>query len=416
MKTHQVVLTASALVLAATADVYGQEPTTPDWLKKTFDGTLPSALSDGKFNLNARLRYEHADQVGLKGSDAFTARARFGFTTAPVSGFQAMIEAEHTQILGPDVNFNDGLGNNVGHTVIVDPEQTELNRAWLAYSNWDTTFKGGRQRIIHDGARFIGNVGWRQAEQTFDAVRVINKSVENLTIDYSYLFNVSLVTGVTRNSDSHAVNLGYTGLPIGKLTGYTYLIEFPDGPAAQSSATYGASLSGSRPLNEDVKLNYLGEFAWQTDYGNSALDYQAEYYHLNGGASYKAFTLAAGYEVLGTDNNVGFYTPLATLAKWNGWADAFLLASQGTPFNVGGLRDTYVSGTVKLPYDIPLNVTYHHFTTDIGGTDLGDEIDVTVTKKLTKNLSTLARFAHFDGTSTGPADRDKFWLQFDYKF
>ena len=103
-------------------------------------------------------------------------------------------------------------------------------------------------------------------------------------------------------------------------------------------------------------------------------------------------------------------------AKWNGWADAFLLASQGTPFNVGGLRDTYVSGTVKLPYDIPLNVTYHHFTTDIGGTDLGDEIDVTVTKKLTKNLSTLARFAHFDGTSTGPADRDKFWLQFDYKF
>lgn len=416
MKTNRMIRTSTkaltaGLVLAAAADVQAQEPAAPAWLTKMFDGHVHSALSDGKFGLNARLRYEHADQVGLKGSDAFTIRTRFGFTTAPVHGFTAMLEGEHLQVLGPHVNYNDTRGNNVGHTVVADPPMTQLNRAWVAYSGFDTKIKAGRQRIVHDGARFLGNVVWRQAEQTFDAVRLVNNSVDDLTIDYSYIGNVSRVNDTNRDTDTHAVNLGYTGLPVGKLTGYTYLIDFPDGPTAQSSATYGVALKGSRPLNEEVKLSYLGEFAWQTDYGSSALDYQAEYYHLNGGASYKAFTFAAGYEVLGTDNNVGFYTPLATLAKWNGWADAFLAA---TP--AGGLRDTYVSGTVKLPYGIPLNVTWHHYSTDIGGTDLGDELNVTVTKKLTKNLSTLARFARFDGSSAGPADRDKFWFQFDYNF
>lgn len=410
------VLTTGTLVLAAISNVYGQdatknEPSTPSWLSSAFGDAIPSALADGKIGLNARLRYEHADQAGLKASDAFTVRTRFGFTTAPVNGFTAMIEGENTKIIGPDVNFAAPGNNAPGHTVVADPELTEVNRAWLSYSNWDTTFKAGRQRIIHDGARFLGNVGWRQAEQTFDAVSVVNKSVEDFTLQYAYIFNVKRINDTNRDSDSHAINLGYTGLPFGKLSAYSYLIEFPKGPTAQSSHTYGVSLTGARPLNGDVKFNYLGEFAWQTEGAESPLDYQAEYYHLQGGASYQTFSLSAGYEVLGTDNNVGFYTPLATLAKWNGWADAFLGA---TP--AAGLRDTYVSGTVKLPYGIPLNVTYHHYSTDIGSTDLGDEIDVTVTKKLTKNLSALARYAHFDGSSTGPADRDKFWLQFDFNF
>lgn len=413
-------LAAGAVVLAAVSSLYGQapagEPSTPGWLSSTFGEALPKALADGKFSLNARLRYEHADMAGAKPSDAFTVRSRFGFTTAPWNNFQAMIEGENTKTLGPNVNYNDGSGINAGHTVVADPELTEVNRAWLAYSNWDTTVKAGRQRIIHDGARYIGNVGWRQAEQTYDAVSVVNKSITDLTLNYAYIFNVKRINGTSRNSDTHAINLSYTGLPIGKLTGYAYLVEFPQAAANQSSHTYGVSLSGSRAVSDDVKLSYLGEVAIQTEGRESALDYQAEYYHLNGGASYKAFTLAAGYEVLGSDNGVGFYTPLATLAKWNGWADVFLLASQGTPLNAGGLRDTYVSGTVKLPYDVPLKVTYHHFATDANGIDLGDEVDVTITKKLTKNFSVLGRYAHFAGSSTGPADRDKFWLQVDFNF
>ena len=119
-------LAAGTVVMAAVSSLYGQassmdSTSTPAWLSKTFGETLPKALTDGKFSLNARLRYEHADQVGLKAADAFTVRTRFGFTTAPVNGFQAMIEGENTRVIGPRVNYNDTQGNNIGHTVVADP-------------------------------------------------------------------------------------------------------------------------------------------------------------------------------------------------------------------------------------------------------------------------------------------------------
>ena len=50
--------------------------------------------------------------------------------------------------------------------------------------------------------------------------------------------------------------------------------------------------------------------------------------HLNAGVAQDRYALSVGYEVLGSDNGVGFYTPLATLAKFNGWADAFLAACE----------------------------------------------------------------------------------------
>src|SRR5688572_20685999 len=57
-----------------------------------FNGKIPEALAKGKFSLNVRPRWEHANQSNLRESDAFTVRSRFGFTTAPVYGFQAMLE------------------------------------------------------------------------------------------------------------------------------------------------------------------------------------------------------------------------------------------------------------------------------------------------------------------------------------
>lgn len=398
----------------AVAEAPSEEAAPKGWFERNLGDALPDALAKGKFNLNARLRYEDADQFGLKPADALTIRTRFGFTTAPWHGLQAMIEGENTKIIGADVNYNDLRGNNVGHTVVADPELTEVNRVWLSYSRWDTTVKAGRQRIVLDNARFVGNVGWRQAEQTYDAVSVVNKSIEDTTLLYAYIGNVVRVNGTHLDSESHAINASYAGWKYGKITGYSYLLNLPSSAPAianLSSYTYGGSLNGAIPVTENFKATYHGEIACQTEGSESALNYQAEYYHVNGGGDTKWFNVNAGYEVLGSDNGTGFFTPLATLAKWNGWADAFLLGTPG-----GGLRDTYVSATAKLPWNIPLNVTYHHFTSDSGGGGLGEEIDVTLSRKFGKNWAALARYAHFDGTSVGPADRDKFWLQVEFNY
>lgn len=53
---------------------------------------------------------------------------------------------------------------------MADPECTEANQAYLQMKLGTFTGIAGRQRVILDNARFIGNVGWRQNEQTYDAV------------------------------------------------------------------------------------------------------------------------------------------------------------------------------------------------------------------------------------------------------
>src|SRR3546814_14399570 len=61
------------------------------------------------------------------------------------------------------------------YSVVADPDNIELNRAAIGYMKDGRGITVGRQRIIHDKARWVGNVGWRQNEQTFDAVRAQGK-------------------------------------------------------------------------------------------------------------------------------------------------------------------------------------------------------------------------------------------------
>jgi hypothetical protein len=50
--------------------------------------------------------------------------------------------------------------------------------------------------------------------------------------------------------------------------------------------------------------------------------------HIEVGTTVASVNVKVGYELLGSDNGeYGFATPLATLHKFNGWADQFL----GTP-------------------------------------------------------------------------------------
>ena len=83
--------------------------------------------------------------------------------------------------------------------------------------------------------------------QTFDAFRIVNKSIENLVLDATYLDKVNRVFGEDSpqgdyEGNSVLLNAGYQ-TKIGKLTGFGYLLDFepvPGVPAAvrDSSSTY----------------------------------------------------------------------------------------------------------------------------------------------------------------------------------
>ena len=438
MKHPNPILTGSALVLAAASAVFAdaqpaQPMTQPSATDSFFNGALPEAFTKGKFNINIRARYEFVDQDNLaQDANAATLRTRFGFTTAPVSGFQAMIEAENIIALDNDAYNAAGSNGQPGRPVVADPETTEMNQAWLSYSYTNAvTAKVGRQRIALDNHRFVGDVGWRQNMQTFDAAGLTLTPAKDVTVNYDYVWEVNRVSGDVSglpaasanhdfNSSSHLFNASYACCEHGKLTGYAYLLDLDlnNGTATRfnnSCATYGLSFVGNAPVSEKVKLDYRAEFAWQTDYADSALDYSTEYYCLELGVNVKPFVVGAGYEVLGSDNGVGFKTPLATLHAFNGWADVFL----ATPGN--GLRDLFGFAQVTLPAEIPLRAVYHKFDSDAGSSNYGSELDLVASKKFGKNWTALVKYAYYmgeDAVSGLPASTDvqKFWAQVEFNY
>ena len=381
--------------------------------------SLEEALKASKVLANFRLRYEGANfDNGTDTADALTYRARIGLETGSFLGTKFLVEFDHIEDLAG--NFNDAVNGNTGFAVIADPNATELNRLQLTNTALpDTKVTVGRQRIVLDDSRFVGNVGWRQNEQTYDAVRVTNKSIKGLTLDASYVDQINRIFGdeaaIGRfDSESWFLNAGYKvpveGMDV-KLSGFAYLLDLSN--AGLSSDTIGAKVTAKKG-----PLAFAASYATQSDAGDNTTDYKADYYFAEASFKKKGFNGAVGYEVLGADDDSDgrFTTPLATLHKFNGFADVFL----GTP--TAGLEDLYIKGGYKtgpiggLPF-INMFAVYHDYDSNEGGVDLGSEIDAVVATKIAKKVGLLFKFADYKQGDTGtPFDRTRYSVQLDYSF
>ncbi len=470
--TNRTILAGGALVLAATVTAYAQpgafmlagpaQPPLPPAqpkpvasasaspgtnfvaadesspVEKLLNGKIPGVLADGKVNVNERLRYEQADEEGVKAvtktSYAPTLRSRIGYTTASLYGFQGMVEGVNITDLGPEHNYNAaGSNGQAARPVVADPPMTRVDQVWAGYTytNW-LAAKVGQQQINLDNQRFIGDVGWRQNMQTFDAASLDLTPLKNFDIYYSYLWYVNRVFGnvaglPAANTDfkshSHLINLDYSGWKYGRFVGYTYLLNLKDSANdANSCATYGGYFAGEAALTDLVAVDYRAECAWQTGYGNNPLHYGAGYFNLEGGVSIRPFAFGAGYESLGSaaanGTRTGFQTPLATLHSFNGWDDNFLT----TPPN--GLDDLYGYAQVTLPWQVPIRFIFHQYNADYGGGNYGPEFDLMASKKFGKYWTALLAYAYSQGEDaaavpplTAPnVDVQKFWAQLEFDF
>ncbi len=59
---------------------------------------------------------------------------------------------------------------------------------------------------------------------------------------------------------------------------------------------------------------------------------------------------------------------------------------------------------------------YHEFWFADGGSHLGRELDGVWTRPFNDYLTGLFKFAWFDGTSKGPADRWRVWFQVNFGY
>ena len=390
------------------------------------EGVQPvaGAIGETKFIADVRLRYEFVDQEPFtKDANAVTARARLGFETGKAWNTSLLVEGDAVWPL--QTHYNSTINGNVTYPVVADPEAYELNRLQLTNTSIvDTTLTLGRQRTILDDHRFVGNVGWRQNEQTFDAVRVVNKHIPNLTIDVSYLNQVNRVFGPDGlpgpndgrfHGDTFLGNVAMQ-TAFGKVTAFGYLIEFEEKPlpVRDSSQTYGLRLQGERPLSR-VKLAYIASWATQTDYRGNPLQFSNDYYLAELNGTFRQFTLGGGYEVLQGNGVKGFTTPLATLHRFQGWADKFLT----TPVN--GIVDLYANGGYLRKGFGPLetfsiNAIWHDFESERAGIDYGQELDIQLQGKYHRFTGTL-KYADYNAASSTPLavrDTRKLWAQIDF--
>ncbi|ESQ78345.1 alginate export family protein [Asticcacaulis sp. YBE204] len=384
------------------------------------EDTFSEALAAGKPILESRLRYEGVDQAGLKEGHALTLRSRIGFQSSDFKNLKFLVEFEDTRALDDD--YNSTTNGKTQYPAVNDPTVTELNRLQVVWTPSSfTTVTAGRQRIILDDARFIGNVGWRQDEQTFDALK-IDTTLGKFAVSYAYLFQVNRVLGETADwdSDSHLLNVT---LPISealKLQAFDYALDFENAPA-NSTNTLGLRATGQTWLSS-VKLAYSGYYAKQTDYGYNTADFDLAAYNADAALTWDMFTFKVGYEVFEGNGTRGFITPLATTHAFNGWSDA--LAFSGNKTHANGFKNLsygltvagYTHPSFPLIKNPTLTLVYHDLETERLSQSIGTEFDAQFAAGLTKNVSLLLKYADFERANTAmPASRTKVWVGFEYK-
>lgn len=395
--------------------------------------TLGDALKGGKVDLQLRPRYEYVHQAGrAEDANAFTMRTLLGYSTKPIAGLGASLQFINVSHLGSDA-FNDLTNGRLAYPVVADAETTAVNQAFLSYKGLPgTLIKAGRQIIKLDNDRFIGNVDWRQAMQTYDGVSIENKSLARTTLYAAYLSRVhaSYANFQTPGRNLQPVRLsllraGFTPVKGTTLAAYGYFYEDrsqPDGAATNlSSGTTGLRLDGHYPLGGYQAL-YTVEYAQQRGYRDPRPGLRADYWHLSAGLGAGMLSARVDYEVLGANDSgsYGFQTPFATKHAFNGWADMFL----ATPAT--GLQDTFITVTATPVKTLNLSAMYHDYRADAGGQHFGTEIDLLATYALQKHWLLGAKFANysadegagtlFPGTAQANVDTQKAWAFMTYAY
>jgi hypothetical protein len=405
------VIVAIALAMGLSSEVRGSE----DWRDLYLDATPV---------LDARYRFEFVDQDGRpKDAKANTVRTRAGLETGRFFGLGFGFDVEWIEAIGSE-DFNNTINGKTRFPVVADPEDEQINQLYIISENTvpDTLFKLGRQRIIWDNSRFIGNVGFRQNEQTFDAFRGVITAIPDTALEYVYLEEVRRIFGTDSpvgdlDLDSHGIRVEYSGFEPLTVTPFVLLLDYDAGSQAKlDSQSYGIRLGGRHALDDDWSLIYAGSVAYQEDYADNPFDIGHWYYRIEPGIAYDNIKLKAGYEVLEGDGTSAFQTPLATLHKFNGLTDQFLT----TPPD--GLEDLYLSLDAPLPgegwlSDLTFKAGYHQFWAEKGGSHYGWEWDAGLFKKIDVGFGSFnlgIQYASYDADSFS-SDTDKLWLTLQFK-
>jgi hypothetical protein len=103
-------------------------------------------------------------------------------------------------------------------------------------------------------------VGWRQNEQTYDALEISRAISDSLEARYTYVSNVNRVFGPSSGvpasdlrGSSHFLDASYDLSSNATIIGYGYFLDF-DNAAAASNRTLGVRLMGTLGFGEQINM------------------------------------------------------------------------------------------------------------------------------------------------------------------
>ncbi len=366
-------------------------------------------LANTNLEVGFRLRHEQVAQ-GKQSAHANTVKLRVSSKSLINEHWQVEIELDHVQALSDD-HHSDGVLAN-GQLVIADPEGTELNQIFID-AKFDL-FKArlGRQKIAYSDQRFIGSVDFRQNDQTFDGLSLNIDLFTSSQLDYAFINNVNRIFGDDASShlspedsrfevlagirpaalqgnhelEGHLINFSVKEWDYLELNSYFYSVNNQTLPSF-SNQTQGIRAEFQKQFNR-VRLLANLELAAQKQQ-KSAIEDWIGYSMFEFGARYQRFQLTLRQELLNQKNGQAFITPLATLHKFNGWSDQFLV----TPDE--GLNDRLLRLQWKKR-PITVDLRYHRYSTRKNATPLGSEINIDLIYSPARKHEVRIRYADFE--------------------
>lgn len=360
------------------------------------------SADDDRVSVDARYRAESvADDDLPQNSLASTLRLRLGFLTPQQRGLRGFVEFEGIRQIG-HASYNSTANDMTDFPVVADPADTELNQAWVGWQRDDAEMQVGRQRINMADQRFIGAVGFRQNEQTFDAA-MLRLTAAGGRLQLGYLSQVNRVFGAHHPNPALAVTDTETSVfdyerPFGDVTAGAYLhfMAFPDAPATSHRNT------GIRAAGKHGALDWRAEYALQRAFRDGASLIDADYYRIDLGWSFEATRFGLTREVLAGNGRYAFQTPLATLHAFNGATDKFT----ATP--PGGLIDDVLAMTGSLE-QLKYGAAIHRFRSDSGSLDYGREYGAWLALPAGQHFESRLEVASYAARSLA-ADTLKIWF------
>jgi hypothetical protein len=196
--------------------VFGITVPTAQSFADPFTDSIAKAIEDGTIKLGFRYRYEFVDQDSFDDdAHANTLRTRLTFAPQVTDDWGFLLEFDDVRRIG-SASFNDTRNGKTDRPTVADPKGTDLNQMAIRYAGWENaTILLGRQRINRTNQRFIGGVGWRQNEQTYDSLSLGYQFNSKLNGYYAYVAQVNRIFGRSGLHDYQASQSHRLRLPDG---------------------------------------------------------------------------------------------------------------------------------------------------------------------------------------------------------